>query len=299
MTSGHGVSLDGKVAAVLGVADESSIAWAIADALSRHGARVHVGYQQKFLSRVRLLLRDRPELEGRRCDVLDDDELAAFFDPFRESGLDVLVHAVAYGAPETFTSPPSGVGREAFSATLGVSAHSLARVAGFAKPHLREWGSVIALTFQASDRALPMYGTMGVAKSALESLVRYLAVELGSAKVRVNAISPGPIETLAALGIMLAFAREPDSLARQRGSLVEDAMAAAAAEGATPDDDLAYAGTVWRHVVDEFARRSPIDDTVSNEDVAGCALFLASDLARKITGQVLHVDCGFSTALLL
>jgi enoyl-[acyl-carrier protein] reductase I len=299
MTPQHLGALDGKVAAVLGVADESSIAWAIADTLARHGARVHIGYQQRFFSRVRLLLRERPEIVGNRCDVLDEGELTAFFEQFENEGLDVLVHAIAHGAPETFTSPPSAVSSEAFATTLGISAHSLARVAGAAKPRLREWGSVIALTFQASDRAMPMYGTMGVAKSALESLVRYLAVELGAQKVRVNAISPGPIETLAALGIMLSFARDPDARANLRGGLIEEAMASAAAQGHDVADDAAYASAVWRQVEDAFARRSPIDDTVTNEDVAGCALFLAGDYSRKITGQVVHVDCGFSTALIL
>lgn len=298
MSDGSGNELQGKTVAVLGVADESSIAWAIADTLARHGARVHIGYQQRFFSRVRLLLRDRPEIGGSRCDVVDDAELEAFFGQFREDNLDVLVHAIAYGAPETFTTPPSDVSREAFGTTLEISAHSLARVAGYAKPVLREWASVIALTFQASDRAMPFYGTMGVAKSALESLVRYLAVELGERRVRVNAISPGPIETLAALGITLAFARHPSSLARRRGRLVEEGMAAAAAQGYTQADEAAYASAVWRHVEEAFAIRSPIPETITKEDVAGCALFLASDHARKITGQVIHVDCGFSTAFL-
>jgi enoyl-[acyl-carrier-protein] reductase (NADH) len=157
---------------------------------------------------------------------------------------------------------------------------------------------VITLSFQASERAVPLYGLMGVAKSALESLVRYLAIELGERRIRVNVISPGPLETLAALGEILAFARDPDAVDRQRGTLVSEALERVRASGIA-GDEVAQAVEAWQAVQDGFARRSAIPDVVTKEDVAGCALFLASDHARMITGQVIHVDGGLSATLLL
>jgi enoyl-[acyl-carrier protein] reductase I len=293
-----GFGLEGRRAAVLGVADGSSIAWGIATAFAAEGALVTVGYQQRFFSRVRLLLREWPGIEGERCDVLSDTELEAFFSRFDESGLDVVVHAVAFAPPEAFTAPPSEVSDEGFAKTLAVSAQSLARVVRFAAPRLRESGSVITLSFQASERAVPLYGLMGVAKSALESLARYLAVELGERRIRVNVISPGPIETLAALGVILAFSRDPDAVARQRGTIEREALERVR-KSAEAGDEIARATVAWHAVQQGFARRCAIPDVVTKEDVAGCALFLASDHARLITGQVIHVDAGLSATLLL
>jgi enoyl-[acyl-carrier protein] reductase I len=164
----------------------------------------------------------------------------------------------------------------------------------FAKPHLKEWGSVITLTYQASERAEASYGLMGVSKSALESAVRYLALELGRNKVRVNALSPGPIETVAATGIMGAFLRNPEALERQRARAFQEAIELARAEN--HPDPLAVASAAWKHFQDIAAKRCAIEETVSKEDVADSALFLGSDYSRKITGQVIHIDCGLSTA---
>jgi enoyl-[acyl-carrier protein] reductase I len=295
--SGDLLGLAGRNAVVLGVADESSIAWGIARALVRAGARVHVGYQQRFFSRVRLLVREEQVASAERCDVLDESELAAFFGRFEDDPLDVLVHAIAHAPPEAFTRPPSAVGADAFAGTLDVSVQSLARVVGFAKPYLREWASVVTLSFQAASRALPMYGTMGVAKAALESLVRYLAIELGERRIRVNAISPGPVETLSALGPAIAFMRDPDALERQRGTAFRDALELSRRDEGR--DELEQASSAWASVQRELAARSAIPETITQDDVGACAAFLASDLSRKITGQVIHVDCGLSTSMIL
>ncbi|PYT07775.1 MAG: hypothetical protein DMF49_07145 [Acidobacteria bacterium] len=299
-SSNSGFGLEGKTVVVLGVADRSSIAWGIAEAFFKHGARITIGYQQRFFSRIRLLLQEFPGVQGARCDVLDEQELSDFFARLEQDGIDVLVHAVAFGPPEVFTENPSEVSAEGFSQTLAISAHSLCKVARYAKPHLRDWASVITLTFQASERSVPMYGTMGIAKSALESIVRYLALELGKKRVRVNAVSPGPIETIAALGEALAFIRSPQALARQRGELFRSAIEAARRElGDKVPDEIALAQAVWKRVQTAFAAKSAIEETVTKEDVAACALFLGSDFSRKITGQVIHVDCGLSTALIM
>jgi enoyl-[acyl-carrier protein] reductase I len=290
------VNVAGKNVVVLGVGDESSIAWTIARAFADREARVHIGYQQRFFSRVRLLLRDFPAIQGARCDVLQDAELTAFFDRFRDDPIDVLVHSIAYGPPEAFTEEPSAVSREALAQTLEVSASSLATVVRYAKPNLREWSSVITLTFQASSRAMPLYGMMGVAKATLESLVRYLALELGGRRVRVNAISAGAIQTVAATGEVLAFMRNPEALRHTRGSLLLDALEEAEADCDRGRDELEVAREVWKRVQARFARRSCIECLVTQQDVAGAALFLGSDLARKITAQVIHVDMGLSAS---
>jgi enoyl-[acyl-carrier protein] reductase I len=295
-----GFGLEEKNVVVLGVADASSIAWAIARAFVDHGARVHIGYQQKFFSRVRLLLQEFPAVQGGRCDVLKEDELGAYFERFGGTPVDVLVHAIAYGPPEVFTSHPSDVTADAFAQTLAISTHSLSKVVERARPVLRDGASVITFTFQASERAVPMYGMMGVAKAALESLVQYLALELGRRRIRVNAISPGPIETVAALGEVLAFLRDPEALARQRGRLFQDAIARARQDPrAAASDEIALAKIAWGHVQRAFAERCAIEEAVSQEDVADCAVFLGSDYARRITGQVIHVDCGLSSSLIM
>jgi enoyl-[acyl-carrier protein] reductase I len=297
--SAFGLGLAGKQVAVLGVADETSLAWGIAEAFRQHGAIVTIGYQQRFLSRVKALLRDSPEIRAARCDVTNPAEMEAFFAAFASTRLDVLVHAIAYGPPEVFTSDPSAVSAEAFAQMLRVSAFSLGEVTRYAKPHLAEWGSVIALSYQASLRAQPFYGLMGVAKSALEGMVRYLAVELGQRRVRVNAISPGPVASLAALGIMQALLQDRSTLARQRDRVIREAYETASLRTSAAAEDLELASAIWSELQQGVATRCAIEETISKEDVAGCALFLGSDLARKITGQVVHVDCGLSSTTLM
>ncbi|RPI23478.1 MAG: SDR family oxidoreductase [Acidobacteria bacterium] len=298
---GADLGLERKQVVVLGVADESSIAWGIAEAFQHAGSRVRIGFQQKFFSRVRQLFQKHPGLEGQRCDVLNEAELRDFFESMGERRIDVLVHSIAFGAPEVFTKLPSAVSPEAISQALAVSAYSLPLVVGQAKSRLGEWSSVISLSFLAAQRAAPMYGLMGVAKSALESATRYLALELGSLKARINTISAGPVETLAALGILLAFAQEPAVLAHLPGDILSGPIAAVDKEnpGLRESDPMAWARLAWRHLQERFAAHSALPEFVCKEDVANCALFLGSDLSRKITGQVFHVDAGLSSSLIL
>jgi len=295
------LGLAGKNVVVLGVADESSIAWGIATAFASHGARVTIGYQQKFFSRVRLLLKQRPDVSGSRCDVLNQGELASFFAPFQETGMDILVHSIAYAPPEAFTRDPSEVGTAVLDQTMDITALSLLRVIRVAKPALRPWSSVMAMSFQAASRAFPVYGMMGVAKSALESIIRYLAVELGQDRIRVNAISPGPVETLASYGEVLAITSDSRAIENIRGSLVKDTIAAGDREvpGGSETRSLEWVQAVERHLRKTVAAICPIEDSISPEDVAGCALFLGSRLSAKITGQVIHVDAGLSSSLII
>jgi enoyl-[acyl-carrier protein] reductase I len=294
------MQLQNKTAVILGVADKSSIAWSIARRFLDHGAKVHIGYQQKFFSRVRLLMMENPQLDGARCDVLNPSELEGFFNRFRDNPIDILVHSIAFGPPDVFTAPPSKVRSDSFGQTLAISTHSLLATAGYAKEFLREWGSIMTLTYQASEQASPFYGLMGVAKSALESCVRYLAIEMGQKRVRVNAISPGPIETPAAVGEVLAFLREPSSINTPSGTLFKAAMAKLEGDPTfASGDELVKAKAVWNLVQRRITQECAMSELVTQDDVADCALFLASDLARKITGQVIHVDCGLSSSRLI
>lgn len=291
-----GFGLAGRRVVVLGVADEASIAWAIAKAFHAHGARVAIGYQQKFFSRVRLLLRENPDITGERCDVMVEEEVRGFFARFASDPIHTLVHAVAYGPPEIFMKPVSAVSRAAFTETLSISAHSLGSVVNQAAPVMQEGGSVQTLSFQAAERAVPMYGMMGVAKAALEGMVRYLAIELGPRRIRVNAISPGPIETLAAISIIRALEAGP----RLQGSALANALEEAGKDpSVAAGDDVASASNAWKRFEEATTRRCAMPDLITQEDVAGCSLFLSSDFARKITGQVIRVDCGLSSSLIL
>jgi len=285
--------LRGKRVVVMGVAGRDSIAWSIACAFARREALVTITYQQKFLSRIRGLLKDFPMVSALRCDVTSDAELEHFFASFAEP-IDVLVHSIAFAPAETFNRPPSEVSREAFAETMAVSVQSLPSIVRWAKPKLRPWASVLTLSYQASVRARPGYGIMGVAKAALESMVRYLAIELGSNRVRINAISPGPIATVAALSEIVAFRRSGKPSSEASPTLRNALERARSESGLDELDDVEFAHRVWKHLQKRFADASAIPELAEAVDVADCALFLGSDLSRKITGQVFLVDCGHS-----
>jgi enoyl-[acyl-carrier protein] reductase I len=253
--AGSLLNLDGRRAAVFGVASESSLAWGVAQALRAAGAELALGYQQRFKSRVMQLLAAHPEVAvaySGRCDVSDPAEVAAFFEAVG-GPLDVLVHAVAYVNPETFTKPFVEASEADFLRAVSVSAYSLLPLVRAALPSLRPGASVMALSYIGAQRVVPNYRVMGVAKAALEAVVRELACELGPRDIRVNAISAGPVRTLSAQAI-------------------------------NDFDEMLTA----------YARIVPLRRTVDAADVGNLAAFLASDLSRNITGQTLFVDAGFS-----
>jgi enoyl-[acyl-carrier protein] reductase I len=198
--------LEGKLALVAGVANKRSIAWAIAQALHGAGARLAFTYQGERLERT---VRDLAETVDSdivvACDVSDDASLDAGMAEVGErlGGLDVLVHSIAYAPPDSFEGRYVDTSREAFRTALDISAYSLVAMARRAEPLMttRGGGAMVTLTYMASERAFPRYNVMAAAKAALECSVRYLAYELGPAGVRVNAISAGPVRTLAAKGI--------------------------------------------------------------------------------------------------
>ena len=246
-----------KRALVIGVANERSIAWGIAQALAREGARLAFTFLGESLER-----RVRPLAESvgaelvAPCDVTDDAQIEALFAEVDRAwgGLDILIHAVAFANRDDLSGSFVDTSRAGFQLALDVSAYSLVALVRAALPRMQaNGGTVLTLTFAGSERVFPNYNVMGVAKAALEACVRYLAVDVGGAGVRVNAISAGPIKTLSAAGI--------------RG--FRDML----------------------HVAEE---RAPLKRNVTPDDVGALALALVGPAGAGITGQTIYVDAGLS-----
>ena len=198
--------LEGKNALIFGIANHRSIGWAIAQAFAAEGARLAFTYQERMEKFVRDLAAKIPDTSVMPCDVQSDEQLDAAFAKASEifSGkLDILVHSVAFAPPRELENPFIETTREGFHTALDISAYSLVAMARRAKPLMQAAGSgsILTMTYMASERVMPKYNVMAVAKAALECSVRYLAFELGENNIRVNAISAGPLNTLAARGI--------------------------------------------------------------------------------------------------
>ena len=198
------MSLQGRTAVVFGVANKRSIAWAIAQKLQAAGAQLAITYQNERLEQeAKDLIQSLPGAEAFMCDVSKDEEIARLFERLksRYGKLHVLVHSVAYAPAEELKGEFINTSREGFRVAHDISVYSLIAVTRAAAPLMEDGGSVITLTYYGAEKVVPNYNVMGVAKAALEATVRYLANDLGPKKIRVNAISAGPIKTLAARGI--------------------------------------------------------------------------------------------------
>ena len=196
--------MQGKRGLIMGVANNRSIAWGIAKAAHAAGARLGFTYQNDaLLKRIRPLAEQVEAEILEPCDVSDDDSIQAVFDKVEETWgeIDFIVHAIAYADREELTDTYVRTSRDGFLRSLEISCYSFTAVAQRAVPLMSEGGSLLTLTYYGAERVMPHYNVMGVAKAALESSVRYLAADLGEAGIRVNAISAGPIRTLAASGI--------------------------------------------------------------------------------------------------
>jgi enoyl-[acyl-carrier protein] reductase I len=247
--------VDGKRALVTGVANRGSIAWGIARALHEEGARIGLSYAAPSLERrVRPLAEQVGAELVEECDVTDDDALDRLFARVGESfgTLDVLVHAIAGAALEELAGRFSETSRAGFHAALDVSTYSLLALARRAAPLMPPGASIVTLTAIGSSSVLPHYNVMGVAKAALEASVRYLADDLGPQGIRVNALSPGAVKTLAASSL--------------------------------PGFRDAYRRT---------AGLTPLRTNVTQDDVGRAALWLCSDWARAVTGEIVYVDAGY------
>ncbi len=249
--------LDGKTGIVLGVANKRSIAWAIAQALAGAGMKLAFTYQgERLKENVEELAATLAGSPLYPCDVgADADVTTVFENVARDFGrLDTVVHSVAYARKEDLEGDFLSTEREGFRVAHDVSAYSLVAVTRAAAPLMERGGggSIIAMTYYGAEKVAAGYNVMGVAKASLEASVRYLAADLGPKNIRVNAISAGPVNTLAARGI--------------RG----------------------FTGMLKHH-----AEKAPLRRNVELREVGDTALFLASPMASGITGEVLHVDCGY------
>ena len=196
--------LEGKKGLIIGVANKHSIAWAIAQAAAREGAQMLFSYQNERLrENVEELVQTLPGASACVCDVGDDNQIAAMMKQASEKlgRLDFVVHSLAFAPREELTGEFVNTTRQGFTTALDVSAYSLVAVTRAAMPLMTDGGSVVTLTYLGSERVVPHYNVMGVAKAALEATVRYLAHDLGPKNIRVNAVSAGPIKTLAARGV--------------------------------------------------------------------------------------------------
>jgi enoyl-[acyl-carrier protein] reductase I len=247
--------LEGKTGVILGVANKRSIAWAIAAAAHREGARLVLTYQNERLAEnVRELAPALGEPLLLECDVERDEHVTGLAAQLGErvGGIDFLVHSLAFAPREALDGRYADTSRSAFRTALEVSAYSLVALARETAPLMRDrQGSIIALTYLGSERVVPKYNVMGVAKAALEASVRYLASDLGPAGIRVNAISAGPIRTLASSAVS------------------------------------GISG-----MIKSQAERAPLRKPTEQDEVADTAVFLLSPLARGITGEVLFCDGG-------
>jgi enoyl-[acyl-carrier protein] reductase I len=198
------INLAGKTAVVFGLANKRSIAWGIAQKLSAAGATLAICYQnERMRAEAEDLINELPGASGFQCDVSVDSEISTLFAALKDkySKLDILVHAVAYAPAEDLKGEFINTSREGFRIAHDVSVYSLIAVSRAAAPLMTEGGSIMTLTYYAAEKVVPNYNVMALAKASLESCVRYLASGLGPKNIRVNAISAGPIKTLAARGI--------------------------------------------------------------------------------------------------
>ena len=197
--------LDGKTALIFGVANHNSVAWAIAQKFAEAGARLAFTYQERMEGNVRKLTADMRDTLVVPCDVQSDEELGAAFAQVDQAfgGLDILVHSVAFAPTDDLRGRITHVSRQGFTTALDISAYSLIAMAKRAEPLMdrRGGGSIVAMTYLGSERVVPNYNLMGIAKAALEASIRYLAWDLGPKNIRVNGISAGPMRTLSARGV--------------------------------------------------------------------------------------------------
>lgn len=249
--------LEGKKALIFGIANHRSIGWAIAQSLAREGATMAFSYQERMEREVKNLAAQFSGTATFQCDVQNDNELDTAFKQASEffgGKLDILIHSVAFAPKLALENPFYQTERQDFFTALDISAYSLTAMARRALPLMQAsgGGSILTLTYQASERVMPKYNVMAVAKAALECSMRYLSYELGEYNIRVNAISAGALNTLAARGVS-GF-------------------------------------TTFRSHTSEIA---PMRRNIEQNEVGDAALFLASDLARGITGEIMFVDAGY------
>ena len=246
--------LAGKRGLIMGVANDKSIAWGIAQSAAREGAELAFSYPGDVLEKRVRPLAEQVGAEMLTCDVTDDASIDALFTALEKKWgkLDFVVHAIGFSNKDELKGEYLNTSRENFALTMDISVYSFTAVCRRAEKLMTDGGSLLTMTYYGAEQVMPHYNVMGVAKAALEASVMYLAEDLGKDNIRVNAISAGPIKTLAASGI----------------------------------GDFRYI-LKWNEL------NSPLRRNVTIEDVGKSALYLVSDLGSGVTGEVLHVDAGY------
>lgn len=248
--------LEGKTALIFGVGNNRSIAWGITQAMHAQGARIGMSYAGEIMEkRVKPLAQEIGVTFVEPCDVTKDEEIAAIAAKAQaEFGtIDILVHSIAYAGREELQNPFTRIGRAAFLSTMDISVYSFITLANHFSAFTNPGGAYLTLTYYGAVKVSPSYNVMGVAKAALEASTRYMAYDLGPQGIRVNAISAGPIRTLAAAGVS-GFK------------------------------------TMYKH----FTDIAPLHQNVTQEDVGNAAVYLCSDMAARVTGEVHYVDAGYN-----
>ena len=250
--------MSGRHAAIFGVANDHSIAWAIARRFHAEGAALALTYPNAAIEkRVRPLAESLGVDLVLPCDVTDDAQIGAVFATLAErwnGALDAVIHSLAFAGREELKGRFVETSRQGFQLALDVSAYSLVAMARAAEPLLAaRRGSLVTMTYYGAEKVIPHYNVMGVAKAALETWVRYLAFDLGASGIRVNAVSAGPLRTLSSAGI---------------GG--------------------------FKSMLHYHEERAPLRRNITAEEVAAAALYLCSDAASGVTGEVLHVDGGYN-----
>ena len=248
--------MSGKRGLIMGLANDRSLAWGIARAVGEQGAELAFSYQGEALEkRVRPLAAELGSDMLVDCDVSSMEALDTAFDQLREKwgALDFVVHAIGYSDKNELRGKFVDTSMDNFLMTMNISVYSFVAVAQRARALMTDGGSMLTLTYYGAEKVIPHYNVMGLAKAALETSVKYLAVDLGAEGIRVNAISAGPIKTLAASGI---------------GD--------------------------FRYIMKWNEYNAPLKRNVTIEDVGGAGLYLLSDLAKGVTGEIHHVDAGYN-----
>jgi Enoyl-[acyl-carrier-protein] reductase (NADH) len=246
----------GKRGLIMGLANDRSLAWGIAQKLADHGADLAFSYQGEAIEkRVRPLAEKLGSNLLVDCDVSDMAALDRMFEELKKSWdrLDFVVHAIGFSDKNELRGGYIDTSLDNFLMTMNISVYSFVAAAQRARPMMAKGGSLLTLSYYGAEKVIPHYNVMGVAKSALETSVKYLAADLGRENIRVNAISAGPIKTLAASGI---------------GD--------------------------FRYIMKWNEYNSPLRRNVTIEDVGGAGLYLLSDLASGVTGEIHHVDAGYN-----
>jgi enoyl-[acyl-carrier protein] reductase I len=248
--------LSGKTALIFGLANDKSIAWGITKAFHEQGANIGLSYAGAMLeSRVRPLAEQLGIQFVEECDVASDEQIAAVAEKAAKhfGKIDILIHSIGFANKDELQGNFYNTSRAGFHLAMDISVYSFVGLARAFQPILRRGGALLTLTYYGSVKVAPNYNVMGVAKAALEASTRYLARDFGPQGIRVNAISAGPLRTLAAMGIV-----------------------------------------GFRDMHRNFADMAPMRENISIEDVGNAAVYLCSDMAAHVTGEIHYVDSGYN-----